>query len=61
MFDTFNCGIGMAAIVAPDAVERVSELLRQGGETVHVVGEIVSRGDDGPAVVIANPEAPWQD
>ena len=61
MFETFNCGVGMAAIVAPDAVERVGDGLREDGQTVHVIGRIVARGDDGQAVVIRDPDAPWLD
>ena len=30
---TFNCGIGMIAIVRPDAVEQVSEIFAEAGET----------------------------
>jgi phosphoribosylformylglycinamidine cyclo-ligase len=37
---TFNCGIGMAAIVAPDTVGPVSAALSQAGETVHCIGRI---------------------
>ncbi len=37
---TFNCGIGMVAAVAPDAVEAVSAALAAAGETVHVIGRI---------------------
>src|SRR5205823_10589751 len=38
---TFNCGIGMIAIVKPDVVEKVTEVLTEGGETVAVLGEVV--------------------
>ena len=37
---TFNCGIGMAVVVAPDAVEAVSAALTAAGETVFRIGHI---------------------
>jgi phosphoribosylformylglycinamidine cyclo-ligase len=38
---TFNCGIGMVAIVKPDAIEQVTEVLTESGETVAVLGEVI--------------------
>ena len=38
---TFNCGIGMIAIVQPDAIEAVTEVLTEGGETVALLGEVI--------------------
>ena len=38
---TFNCGIGMIAIVKADAVQEVSDILTQGGETVALLGEVI--------------------
>jgi phosphoribosylformylglycinamidine cyclo-ligase len=40
MARTFNCGIGMAVLVAPDEEDSVSALLEQSGETVHRIGRI---------------------
>ena len=40
MARTFNCGIGMAAIVAPDDAEAVTSALEQAGETVFRIGRI---------------------
>ncbi len=37
---TFNCGIGMAAIVALDQAESVTNALREAGETVHRIGTV---------------------
>jgi phosphoribosylformylglycinamidine cyclo-ligase len=40
MARTFNCGIGMAVVVAADDVAAVTEALGAAGETVHRIGEI---------------------
>lgn len=42
MARTFNCGIGMAVLVAPEDAAEVTELLRQGGETVYRIGHIAA-------------------
>lgn len=41
MLRTFNCGIGMIAIVSPDKVADVAEALRSEGETVALLGEVI--------------------
>jgi phosphoribosylformylglycinamidine cyclo-ligase len=38
---TFNCGVGMIAIVKADAVEAVSEHLAESGESVTLLGEVI--------------------
>jgi len=38
---TFNCGIGMAVIVAPAAVDGVRAILEENGETVYQIGRII--------------------
>ena len=38
---TFNCGIGMIAIVRPDAVEKAIEVLSESGEAVTQLGEVI--------------------
>jgi phosphoribosylformylglycinamidine cyclo-ligase len=38
---TFNCGIGMIAIVRADAVEAVTEVLTDCGESVTLLGEVI--------------------
>jgi phosphoribosylformylglycinamidine cyclo-ligase len=43
---TFNCGIGMVAIVKPDAVEKVTDSLAEGGETVTVLGKVIPAEGD---------------
>jgi phosphoribosylformylglycinamidine cyclo-ligase len=46
---TFNCGIGMAVVVAADDADAVSAALSQAGETVHRIG-IVESGPRGCTV-----------
>ena len=40
LLKTFNCGIGMIAVVAADRAEATADLLRGMGETVHVLGHV---------------------
>ena len=53
---TFNCGIGMIAIVKPDAIEQVTQVLTESGETVALLGEVIParRDEDGEHRVIYN-------
>jgi phosphoribosylformylglycinamidine cyclo-ligase len=46
---TFNCGIGMAVVVAPEQVDAVTANLTAAGETVHRIGHI-SEGPKGCTV-----------
>jgi phosphoribosylformylglycinamidine cyclo-ligase len=39
---TFNCGIGMVAIIAAETADSVASALRDAGETVHRIGVIES-------------------
>ncbi|MDP1883727.1 MAG: phosphoribosylformylglycinamidine cyclo-ligase, partial [Bradyrhizobium sp.] len=41
MMRTFNCGIGMIAIVKPDAIEQVTAILTEAGEGVALLGEVI--------------------
>jgi phosphoribosylformylglycinamidine cyclo-ligase len=43
---TFNCGIGMIAIVRPDAVSAVIDIFAEAGETVVQLGEVVTASGD---------------
>jgi phosphoribosylaminoimidazole synthetase len=50
MLRTFNCGIGMVIVVAEKEAAKVSEHLRQSGETVVTLGSIKPRIGDAPQV-----------
>ena len=41
MLKTFNAGIGLVLVVAPDRADALSALLAEMGETVHRLGEVV--------------------
>ncbi len=43
MYRTFNCGIGMAVVVAAGDAERAMQTLTAAGETVYRIGEIRTR------------------
>ena len=45
MFNTFNMGVGMSIIVAPQDAERALEILRAHGEDAYIIGEIVESAD----------------
>ena len=46
MYRTFNCGIGMIVVVAPEAADALAAFLRDQGETVYCLGEIRERQGD---------------
>ncbi len=56
---TFNCGIGMVLVVAPGAVEAVTDALEQAGEHVFQIGRMVAREEAGKPVLIDGLEARW--
>jgi phosphoribosylformylglycinamidine cyclo-ligase len=49
MYRTFNCGIGLALIVAPPSLDRAVAMLRESGEAPAVIGE-VRRGSGGVVI-----------
>ena len=52
MARTFNCGIGMVAVVAAADADAVTAELTEAGETVHRIGRIVARPAGGPGTVV---------
>lgn len=49
MARTFNCGIGMVLVVAPDAASQVIDVLGDAGEDAVMIGELIA--EDGAAQV----------
>jgi phosphoribosylformylglycinamidine cyclo-ligase len=58
MARTFNCGIGMAIIVADADTEAATDLLTAQGETVFQIGEITV-ADGGEQVVLPGLDTAW--
>jgi phosphoribosylformylglycinamidine cyclo-ligase len=54
MVRTFNCGIGMIVVTAPDKEAGVTQALRDHGETVHRIGAIVRRAEGAEGCVVRN-------
>jgi phosphoribosylformylglycinamidine cyclo-ligase len=52
MHRVFNCGIGMAIVVAAEDAERAASMLRAAGETVYRIGEVVERPDGAAATIV---------
>ena len=46
MFNTYNMGVGMSVVVAPEDVEAALEILKAHGEDAYVIGEIIE-SDEG--------------
>jgi phosphoribosylformylglycinamidine cyclo-ligase len=53
MHRTFNCGIGMALVVAAADAQRAIALLREHGEQAYEIGAIVERAAGAPQTVVA--------
>jgi phosphoribosylformylglycinamidine cyclo-ligase len=50
MLRTFNCGIGMIAVVPADKAEAVAAVLTGEGETVVTLGRMIARTDGAAGV-----------
>ena len=56
MFRTFNCGVGMIAVVTKEEAQKACDVLNDLGEKAWVLGEIAPVGADGKQVTIKNYE-----
>jgi phosphoribosylformylglycinamidine cyclo-ligase len=50
MLRTFNCGIGMIAVVSPGEADRISIMFAESGEQVVRLGEVIPRSGDARTV-----------
>jgi phosphoribosylformylglycinamidine cyclo-ligase len=55
MLRTFNCGIGMIAIVDAGGADAVADVLTRNGETVVRLGKVTTVVGDGPRVAYSGP------
>ena len=60
MARTFNCGIGMIAIVAPSRAAALADVFRNQGETVFEIGKMLPRSG-GAAVRLEGLDGAWRD
>jgi phosphoribosylformylglycinamidine cyclo-ligase len=54
MARTFNCGIGMILVTAPEQAAATKAVLEQAGETVSIIGTIRPRQGDEPGCRVVN-------
>ena len=59
MARTFNCGIGMVAVVAPEDTASITRALEAQGETVYSIGVVTNRADGAAAVVLNGADEAW--
>ena len=45
MYNTYNMGVGMSIVVAPEDVDRALAILREHGDDAYVIGEIIPSDD----------------
>ena len=59
MARTFNCGIGMMLVTAPEAAKAIAADLTAAGETVFEIGRIVPRRAEAPGATVEAMAAAW--
>ena len=57
---TFNCGIGMMAVVAAEDARAISDLFTARGETVYSIGAVTARADGTAAVILNGVDEAWR-
>jgi len=60
MARTFNCGIGMVALVPADQADQVVALLEETGERVFRIGEVVVAGGSAARVTLSDWDTQWR-
>ena len=56
---SFNCGIGMIAVVSPERSAALAALFTAAGEMVYAIGEVIARAEGEPTVRLEHTEAAW--
>ena len=52
MFNTFNMGVGMSIVVAPQDADRALEILKAHGEEAYRMGRIIQSPEEGVSIVV---------
>lgn len=60
MARTFNCGIGMAVIVDPTELEKVTQIFEDAGQPSFLIGNVVDLADSTAQVSISNYPEAWR-
>ena len=60
MLKTFNCGLGMIAVVAKDDAARIAKALTDAGETVHEIGVVEPAPGDEADCVVEHADSLWR-
>ena len=60
MARTFNCGIGMVAVVAAKDARAAADLFTAEGETVYDIGAVMARPEGAEAVILRGAEGAWR-
>jgi phosphoribosylformylglycinamidine cyclo-ligase len=59
MARTFNCGVGMIAVVPADRVDAALAVFHEHGEDARVIGRMVARDENSDPVRIPNLAESW--